>query len=137
MRAIRTTCVSLGVTIGAAMTMAPAQAAPCAQFFPFICLFGPEALAMRPAPPVSETWVAVLPEPPAEPPRRKRLAVHKPLKLTPVAEKEPPPIAVTAKLDEAPIAIPPLRFGPARLRDERAGCRRRCRRKRRRRPRLA
>lgn len=113
MQAIRMTCLSLSITIATAVTAAPAAAAPCAERFPFVCLFGPEADAMRAA-----TAPAIEPEP-AQKPQRRLLARKSPrlplqAKHTPSARPATPaPLTEATFRHEGEAPLGP-RFGPGR-----------------------
>jgi hypothetical protein len=119
MRAIRTTCVTFGFTLAMAAMAGPAAASPCAEQWPFVCLFGPEAQAMQPAPPVAEMLNVLALQEQALPARRKRIAHKKPAtetasveaKTDGTEETRPAPL-LQAKVEQAPMAIPELRLGP-------------------------
>jgi hypothetical protein len=114
MRAIRLTCVSLGFTIATAITAGPVSAAACAEQFPFVCLFGPEAEAMQPAPPLFFTEM----EEPAQPVLRrprKRMAVHKPPTARVAEVAAVSPQVEEAKREEPPVSQPPVSLASLRL----------------------
>lgn len=117
MRPIGVVCVSLGFAFFAALSSPPAKAAACADLFPFVCLFGPEAEAMRPAEPVAEAILVAVQQP--RPAPRRRVSTHKPpaafavqAKETTVApaEKREPEAQTEAGTDLAQFLLGP---GPA------------------------
>jgi hypothetical protein len=98
----------------------PAGAASCADQWPFICLFGPEASAMQPALVVAQAPEQVAPV--QQPQRRRHVAVRKvpePVARPVVAEAKAEntgeaisaPV-VEAKAEPVLLAIPELRLGP-------------------------
>jgi hypothetical protein len=110
MRAIRLTCVSLGFTIATAMTAGPVSAAACAEQFPFVCLFGPEAQAMQPAPPLFFTEMEEFPPQELRRSRRRVAARKAPARLAEVAAVSPQ--VEEAKREEPPVSLASLRLGP-------------------------
>jgi len=82
MQAIRTTCVSFGLTLASALTPPPAAAAGCGDRFPFVCLFGTEAAAREPSMPVIMTELYIEPREARQPmrphPSAKKTAATRP-----------------------------------------------------------
>jgi hypothetical protein len=119
MRAIRMTCATALLTATTAIMIQPAAATPCADLFPFICLFGPEAQAMEPAPPVT---VAPAPAPAPKPPRRRIARKIVPMHASELAQEvemlveakvEPPAEPkVEAKIEAPTVSVPVLSYGP-------------------------
>ncbi len=109
MRAIRMTCATALLTIATVIPFQTAAAAPCADFFPFICLFGPEAQAMEPSAPVTTE-----PAPAPAKPRKKRAIARK---MTPMQAEQLAVIMemeseAAPKADAAQAMVPTLSYGP-------------------------